>query len=412
MGEIALEFDGVWKKFKRGEIHDSLRDLVPAFTKALFSGNGSSELEDREFWAVQELSFQVRKGEALGIIGANGAGKSTTLKLLGRILRPERGRIAARGRISALIEVGAGFHQDLTGRENVYLNGCILGMRRHEISRKFDEIVEFAGIGEAIDTPVKRYSSGMYARLGFAVAAHVNADILLVDEVLSVGDMQFQEKCFERMRRVVRQGTTVIFVSHNLQAVQMLCPHAMLMKSGRVAANGIATEVIGKYIGTPAETAAEMFPTWMGEITLGAGDGDVRANFRPGEKAELRFVVRPSEPLEECLVGLMVHRATDGLAVCDYNLPLGGLAPFAARQSGDVALSVRLNMNLLRGAYGISLCIYHYPTSRRIAWADRAANFFVEETISWQGVSHLQPVLGQSPRGQHWSTFKPRRKAL
>jgi lipopolysaccharide transport system ATP-binding protein len=406
MGEIALEFDGVWKKFKRGEIHDSLRDLIPAFTKALFSGNGSGELEDREFWAVQDLSFQVRKGEALGIIGANGAGKSTTLKLLSRILRPDRGRIAARGRISALIEVGAGFHQDLTGRENVYLNGCILGMSRREITRKFDEIVEFAGIGEAIDTPVKRYSSGMYARLGFAVAAHVDADILLVDEVLSVGDMQFQEKCFERMRRVVRQGTTVIFVSHNLQAVQMLCPRAMLMKAGRVAATGIATEVIGKYVRTPAETPAEKFPTWIGEITLGVGDGNVRANFRPGEKAELRFVVRPSEPLEECLIGLLVHRATDGLAVCDYNLPLEGLAPFAARQSGGVALSVGLNMNLLRGAYVISLCIHHYPTSRHIAWADRAANFFVEETISWQGVSHLQPVVSVPPGSRQFTRMR------
>ena len=223
--------------------------------------------------------------------------------------------------MSALIEVGAGFHQDLTGRENVYLNGCILGMKRAEIDRKFDEIVEFAGIGEAIDTPVKRYSSGMYARLGFAVAAHVDPDILLVDEVLSVGDMQFQEKCFDRMRRVVGQGTTVIFVSHNLQAVQMLCSRAVLLKAGVAAGTGPTAEVIAQYVRTPGETAAQEFPTWIGDIVLCGADGCAKANFSPGEKAQLRFVVRPSEPLKECLLVLNVRRATDSLAVCDYHRP-------------------------------------------------------------------------------------------
>src|SRR6202045_1411143 len=198
MSEIALEFDGVWKKFKKGEIYDSLRDLIPALMKGLFSSD-DSELHKREFWALQDINFQVRRGEAFAIIGANGAGKSTALKLLSRILRPNRGHIIAHGRLSALIEVGAGFHPALTGRENVYLNGCILGMKRQEIARKFDEIVEFAGIAEFIDTPVKRYSSGMYARLGFAVAAHVDPDILVVDEVLSVGDIVFQNRCLEKM---------------------------------------------------------------------------------------------------------------------------------------------------------------------------------------------------------------------
>jgi lipopolysaccharide transport system ATP-binding protein len=394
MSEIALEFDGVWKKFKKGEIYDSLRDLIPAFTKGVFSSNHKGELGEREFWALQDLSFQARWGEALGIVGSNGAGKSTTLKLLSRIFRPSRGRVTTHGRLSALIEVGAGFHPDLTGRENVYLNGCILGMKRQEIARKFDEIVEFAGIGDFVDTPVKRYSSGMYARLGFAVAAYVDPEILLVDEVLSVGDMQFQKKCLDRMRRVVAEGTTVIFVSHNLQAVQMLCSRALLLKAGRAAAVGPTAEVISEYLCTPGETPELKFPTWIGGISFCGGDGGIKASFSPGEKADLRFIVRPSEPLENCQLGFIVHRATDGLAVCDYNLPLSQAAPFVPDTSGLISLCLGLNMNLLRGAYVASLHIYHSPTARFIVHADRAASFFVEESASWQGVTHLAPTLG------------------
>ena len=393
MSEIALEFDGVWKKFKKGEIHDSLRDLIPALTKGALSRNHKRKLEEREFWALQDISFQARKGEAFGIIGANGAGKSTALKLLSRILRPNRGRIIARGRMSALIEVGAGFHQDLTGRENVSLNGCILGMKRAEIARKFDEIVEFAGIGDFIDTPVKRYSSGMYARLGFAVAAHVDPEILLVDEVLSVGDMKFQEKCFERMRSVVKQGTTVIFVSHNLQAVQMLCSRTLLLKVGKVAAMGPTAEVVNQYVCSPAETSPQEFPTWVGSISLCDATGAIKANYSPGDSAQLRFIVRPSEPLEQCLLVLRVHRATDSLAICDYHLPLAQSARFAVAASGDVPLSVHLSMNLLRGAYVLSLHIYHKPTNCYIARADRIANFFMDEALSWEGVTHLHPTL-------------------
>jgi homopolymeric O-antigen transport system ATP-binding protein len=393
MSEIALEFDGVWKKFKKGEIYDSLRDLIPALMRGLFSSD-DSELHKREFWALQGITFQVRRGEAFAIIGANGAGKSTALKLLSRILRPNRGHIIAHGRLSALIEVGAGFHPDLTGRENVYLNGCILGMKRQEIARKFDEIVEFAGIAAFIDTPVKRYSSGMYARLGFAVAAHVDPEILLVDEVLSVGDMQFQQKCLDRMRQVVKNGTTVIFVSHNLQAVQMLCSRTLFLKEGRVAGIGPTSEVMREYLCTPAETPGSKFPTWIGGISLYGGDGGVKTTFHPGEKAHLRFSVRPSEPLENCLLGLLVHRATDGLAVCDYNLPLSQVAPFVPDNSGCIPLCIGLNMNLLRGAYLVSMHIYHSPTAKFIVRAERVSSFFVEESASWQGVTHLAPTLG------------------
>jgi len=393
MTEIALEFDSVWKKFKKGEVFDSLRDLIPALAKSLFSRNNKGELQKREFWALQDISFQVPRGEAFGIIGANGAGKSTILKLLSKILRPNRGRIATHGRLSALIEVGAGFHPDLTGRENVFLNGTILGMKRQEISRKFDEIVEFAGIGDFIDTPVKRYSSGMYARLGFAVAAHVDPEILLVDEVLSVGDMQFQEKCLERMLRVVREGTTVIFVSHNLQAVQMLCTRTLFLRTGRIARLGPTLEALNEYLCTPSASSAAKFPTTIDEILLCNEEGQPKANFTPGEKAQLRLTIHPSKPLEECLLGFIIYRATDGLAVCDYNIALSESGPHTPDPSGAVSLAVNLSMNLLRGTYVVSLHVYHSPTARFLCRADRVASFFVEETISWQGVSHLDPAV-------------------
>jgi ABC-type polysaccharide/polyol phosphate transport system ATPase subunit len=392
MSDVALEFDSVWKKFQRGEIHDSLRDLLPALTSVLFSRKGHGELHEREFWALQDVSFHIRRGEAWGIIGANGAGKSTILKLLSKVLKPTRGKINVHGKMSALIEVGAGFHPDLTGRENVYLNGCILGMKRQEIARKFDEIVEFAGISEFIDMPVKRYSSGMYARLGFAVAAHVDPEILLVDEVLSVGDMAFQKKCMDRMHRLVAEGTTVIFVSHNLQAVQMLCSSALLLKTGEVAALGTTAEVMSKYLCTPSESSVSKFPTWIGGISLHGDDG-IKANFYSGERAHLRIVVRPSEPLQDCQLGLIVHRATDGLAVCDYNLPLSQVGPFHENDSGCIPISIGLDMNLLRGAYVVSLHIYHTPSAQWIVYADRAASFFVAEGLSWDGVAHLAPTI-------------------
>src|SRR4030067_2714010 len=216
MGDVVLEFNYVLKKFKKGERYDSLRDFIPAIAKRLFNSSQGEELQEKEFWSIKDVSYQVMKGEALGIIGPNGAGKSTVLKLLSGILKPNKGNIKVNGRLSALIEVGAGFHPDLTGRENIYLNGAILGMRRDEIDRKFNEIVEFSGISEFIDTPVKRYSSGMYARLGFSVAAHVDPEILLIDEVLSVGDFSFQLKCLKRIQEGKENGRTGIFISHNL----------------------------------------------------------------------------------------------------------------------------------------------------------------------------------------------------
>src|SRR5579863_3864779 len=200
MSDIALRMEHVYKKFRKGETYNSLRDLIPAVTGKMFRGQELDTEVKREFWALQDISFEVERGRALGIIGHNGAGKSTALKILSRIMKPTSGRMLVNGRLSALIEVTAGFHPDLTGKENIFLHGTILGMSRREIQSKLDQIIAFSGIEEFIDTPVKRYSSGMYARLGFSVAAHVDPEVLVVDEVLSVGDFVFQQRCIERMQ--------------------------------------------------------------------------------------------------------------------------------------------------------------------------------------------------------------------
>lgn len=285
---VSIRFEGVSKKFRRGERHDSLRDMIPALVRKTFSREQEEELKEREFWAVRDVTFDVARGEALGIIGHNGAGKSTILKLLSGILRPNRGRIRMNGRFSALIEIGAGFHPDLTGRENVYLNGVILGMTKQEISRKFDEIVDFAGLPEFIDTPVKRYSSGMYARLGFSIAAHMDPDILLVDEVLSVGDWAFQSKCIDKMHSFIDKGITVIFVSHNLQAVAGLCRRTILMDRGRVDMSGPTDEVVHHYltkVAAPACDRGEDREVAIREVGVHNAAGEPSSCFGSGEQA-------------------------------------------------------------------------------------------------------------------------------
>jgi lipopolysaccharide transport system ATP-binding protein len=251
---IAVAASGVGKKYRLGE-HTGYQLLSEVLGERL-RGVARRRAARPELWAVRDVDFEVPAGETFGIIGHNGAGKSTLLKLLARITPPTTGEIHLRGRVGALLEVGTGFHAELTGRENIYLSGAILGMARTEIARKFDEIVEFAELARFIDTPVKRYSSGMYLRLAFAVAAHLEPEILIVDEVLAVGDMSFQEKCIGRMERVAGEGRTVLFVSHNLTAVRKLCPRAMLLSHGRKVAEGRTTDVIGEYVAALRRDAA------------------------------------------------------------------------------------------------------------------------------------------------------------
>jgi lipopolysaccharide transport system ATP-binding protein len=227
-----------------------------AGTAEAYSPNDAAELGDDEIWALRGVSFQVKQGEILGIIGRNGAGKSTLLKILSRVTSPTKGEVRMKGRIASLLEVGTGFHPELTGRENIFLNGAILGMTKAEIRTKLDEIIAFAEIDTYVDTPVKRYSSGMYVRLAFAVAAHVEPEILIVDEVLAVGDAQFQKKCLGKIGEVAHEGRTILFVSHNVTAVKSLCGRALLLANGFLSLNGPVDKVIEKYLGTenPAQT--------------------------------------------------------------------------------------------------------------------------------------------------------------
>jgi lipopolysaccharide transport system ATP-binding protein len=254
MSDVVIRAEGIGKRFRIGrqQLYRTVRESLASAFLAPFrrSGNGSPH-EPRgpeTFWALQDVGFEVNRGEAIAVIGLNGAGKSTLLKILSRITEPTTGRVDIHGRLSSLLEVGTGFHSELSGRENIYLNGAILGMRRAEISRKFDEMVAFAEVERFIDTPVKHYSSGMYMRLAFAVAAHLETEILVVDEVLAVGDAQFQKKCLGKMGEVARAGRTVLFVSHNMSAVQGLCTRALWLDSGRLRETGEVSRIVSDYL--------------------------------------------------------------------------------------------------------------------------------------------------------------------
>jgi lipopolysaccharide transport system ATP-binding protein len=257
---IAIEATNLSKKYRLGTIGmTSLREDLSRWWKrkdnnvlgvkqeTTTSINQSRMINDSEFWALDDLNFQIPKGEVIGLIGANGSGKSTLLKILSRITEPTKGEVQIRGKVASLLEVGTGFHPELTGRENVYVNGAILGMTRREVNYKFDEIVEFAGISEFIDTPIKRYSSGMTVRLGFAVAAHLDPDILIVDEVLAVGDLRFQNQCIKQMQKIANSGKTVLFVSHQMTTIENLCKTTLLLDKGNIIFSGKTSDVISAY---------------------------------------------------------------------------------------------------------------------------------------------------------------------
>jgi lipopolysaccharide transport system ATP-binding protein len=273
MTDVAIRCEGLAKQYRIGERepYRTLRDAITnAFTLPrrllrLAARHSSNGREDLNFWALKDVSFELKRGEVLGIIGRNGAGKSTLLKILSRITEPTCGHADTWGRVGSLLEVGTGFHPELTGRDNIFLNGAILGMRRTEIARKFDEIVAFAEVERFIDTPVKRYSSGMYVRLAFAVAAHLEPEILFVDEVLSVGDAAFQKKCLGKLGNVSREGRTIVFVSHNMTALQRLCTRVVWLDRGQVTDTGDARTVIDHYLQTNA--VANLESVWEDELT-------------------------------------------------------------------------------------------------------------------------------------------------
>lgn len=314
MSDIAVSVQGLSKRYRLGarqKDHGTLRDHLMSGLRALLNrnsegGKGAKSIGAAEsardlgsFWALQDVSFQVKQGETVGIIGRNGAGKSTLLKLLSRITEPTDGRIELYGRVAALLEVGTGFHSELTGRENVYLNGTILGMKRAEITRKFDEIVAFAEIEQFIDTPVKRYSSGMAMRLGFAVAAHLESEILIVDEVLAVGDAAFQKKCLGKMEGVAKEGRTIFFVSHNMPAVTRLCARGILLEEGKLCRDGSSYEVVNAYLHSELGTMSSR--EWLDPLKAPRGEvamlRAVRVRTKEGQSAE-KFDIRKPVGLE------------------------------------------------------------------------------------------------------------------
>jgi lipopolysaccharide transport system ATP-binding protein len=295
VSDIVISAHSIGKQYQIGvdrKRHPTLRDSVADLMKAPFRRRGGARPKEESFWALKDVSFEVRQGDVVGVVGRNGAGKSTLLKVLSRITEPSEGYADISGRIGSLLEVGTGFHPELTGRENVYLNGAILGMRKQEITRKFDEIVAFAEIEKFLDTPVKRYSTGMYMRLAFAVAANLNPEILLVDEVLAVGDAAFQQKCLGKMGSVARQGRTVMFVSHNMSAVQSLCARCLYFEAGRLKVAGSVQEGVRAYhqsfsgeppaISSTAEVA-------IGNLRL---NGQVIPQIRSDEPTRVEFDVR------------------------------------------------------------------------------------------------------------------------
>jgi ABC-type polysaccharide/polyol phosphate transport system ATPase subunit len=358
---IDLKFDNISKKYRvrQESPANGTKNALARKVKSLF-GRSS------DFWAVRDVSFEVQRGQALGIIGHNGAGKSTILKLLANITTPTSGEITIFGRLSALIEVGSGFHQELTGRENVYLNGSILGMRRREISKKIDSIFDFAGVRQFIDTPVKRYSSGMYVRLGFSIAAHLDPDILLLDEVLAVGDAAFQAKCIRRITELKESGTTIVFISHDLGAVEALCDRVLLMERGQLIADGTAREVINEYEASAGRVVLSAPPAEL-ENSPSRKDAEIVSVITSGQnRSQTVHTAEKFTAVVECEVNEHVADAVfelffyaqDGSLCCQFTTEYG--LESIELNPGQTALEFSCEeLPLLPGLYHLDATIKH-----------------------------------------------------
>ena len=329
MGDIVLRADGISKKFCRTLKHTMLYGSAD-IARSFFGLDGRSErLRGGEFWAVDDISFELKRGEVLGMIGTNGAGKTSILKMLNGIFMPDKGRVEVDGRMGALISVGAGFHPMLTGRENVYINGSILGMTKREIDSKFDEIVDFSEVGEFIDSPVKHYSSGMFVRLGFAVASHCEPEILLIDEVLAVGDMNFQRKCFNHIRTFLEGGGSAIIVSHNLPTLAGLCNKVLWLEDGRFMGFGESAEIIGRYIDSQnkresvGEGGRESLNRWgsgemaFTEMRIKDGEGNEKKEFSTKDSIHIEIEYKVNKEVNDPRFWLTVKdMVSDTLVTC------------------------------------------------------------------------------------------------
>jgi lipopolysaccharide transport system ATP-binding protein len=412
MSNVAIRVAGLSKRYRIGaaaQRHRDLRDAITAAVRAPFRNisrlrnlprfdeNGE---EENTVWALKDVSFDVNHGEVLAIIGRNGAGKSTLLKILSRITEPTSGRVQMHGRVGALLEVGTGFHQELTGRENVYLNGSILGMDKKYIDRRFDEIVEFSGVERFIDTPVKRYSSGMYLRLAFSVAAHLEPEILVVDEVLAVGDAEFQKKCLGKMGEVAGEGRTVLFVSHNMQAVKSLCHRGLLLGHGLVEAYGDTSTVVNRYL-AGVSGGEQWRKSWLANEAPGNADFRLRSvqvrgaqtdggTYRTDEAIliDLAFTLH-SEPASGLCIGFDLTAADGGVVFRSYNTDMA-TEEMPPLKVGPNVLRCCIPSGLLKGG--------SYGVCPRVSVHNSYWIVSLDETISFNAVlSH-----GRSP---FWSVL-------
>jgi ABC-type polysaccharide/polyol phosphate transport system ATPase subunit len=349
------------------------------------------------FWALQHVSLEVPRGASVGVIGRNGAGKSTLLKLLAGITAPTRGRIVIRGRVAALIEVGSGFHPELTGRDNVFLSGAILGMRRREIAAKLDRIVEFAGVREFIDTPVKWYSSGMYVRLGFAVAAHLEPDILLVDEVLAVGDAEFQVKCLQRIQELKNQGTTSLFISHDLTAVERLCDSAVLLERGAIAASGLPADVVASYhrrlaLWDPASGVASLDSPRSGvaltNLTVRDPDSPGAVSFRTGAPLTVSLRYAVARPVSSVEFELRYYSADGKTRIATPRTGESG-EPIDLQPPGGVVEFTCAALPLKPGSYSLGAVVRDLATSRVLAWWDGETRLYVHTGPTNEGQFYI-----------------------
>ncbi len=345
MQNPAITIENVGKRYTidhRRDNRDALRHAIERAIRSPFAwlkSRRQEKVQHVDFWALQDVSFQIERGDVVGIIGSNGAGKSTLLKLLSRITTPTKGRIRINGRSACLLEVGTGFHQELTGRENIFLNGAILGMTRAEITRKFDEIVDFSGIEEFLDTPVKRYSSGMYVRLAFAVAAHLEPEILIVDEVLAVGDIAFQKKCLGKMGSFAESGRTVLFVSHKLEAVRSLCQRCVWLKDGRLHKDGKADEIVEAYFNAVSSEqsfscAKPDYELTIQRVVLRNDQGRETYQFRPGDDLVVEISYDAQKCIEKPIIALGVLGANGSCFTS--NMLLDGHRPDFLKGTGKI----------------------------------------------------------------------------
>ncbi len=419
MSYPVIQISGLSKRYRLGEYSSDtqLREAVMRGMSKLFR---RERKEVKNIWAVRDVTFEVERGEVLGIVGRNGAGKSTLLKLLSRITAPTSGSIKVAGRIASLLEVGTGFHEELTGRENIYLNGSILGMKRKEIERQIDAIVEFSGISEFVDTPIKRYSSGMRLRLGFAVAAHLSPDILLVDEVLAVGDADFQKKCLDTMDGLRSSGRTVLFVSHNMAAVESLCSRCIWIDAGRIRADGDAREIIGEYMRTFAKASTGAVDLESIDSRTGNGEGrftniefrdragEITNVIRSGDKLVMRLHYRANKALRDVVIGINIHNEYGALVAASNNWATGDDIPIAEAGEGYADFEIDC-LYLLPGRYFISLWLGKWNHQQDVL--KNCIHFDVESSDFYGSGRGIDSSFGMMFFPSRWKSCPPQEHA-